>query len=145
MPEVFGAVNSAGNAVAVGVTVVATVVVLALLVTIGALLRSARRLQRAAALLERDAKAVLAELGQTVADAGDEVERVGDLIGSAESITETVASASRMAYVTLANPVIKALAFGSGAARVSHRLRHPRSSPLIRRSRHVVARSRSAR
>lgn len=167
MPDVLAAVSNTANAVAVGVTVVATLAVLALLTVLWALLRSARRLHDAAAELEREAHAVLADLGRTVADAGQEVDRVGDLIGSAESITTTVASASRLAYVTLANPVIKVLAFGSGAARASRRLRagqpsgEVRGAPSSRRLRetqpststrwgrnrasHVVARSRTAR
>ena len=52
------------------------------------------------------------DVGATVSRAGAELERVGDLVGSAESITETVGSASRLAYVSLSNPLIKVLALG---------------------------------
>jgi hypothetical protein len=45
------------------------------------------------------------------------------VLGTAESISGTVDSASRLAYLALSNPVIKALAFGAGTARAARRFR----------------------
>jgi hypothetical protein len=67
--------------------------------------------------------ALMADVDSTVARAGAELDRVGDLVGSAEQITDTVGAASRLAYVSLASPLIKVLALGRGTARASERLR----------------------
>lgn len=112
--------------VAIGVTVVATLVVAALLVTVAVLLASARQLRRETDELRRHTRAIMAELDGTVAAAAEDLERVDDLIGSAERITATVGSASRLAHAAWANPVIKVMALGAGTARASERIRHRR-------------------
>ncbi|MGH9094062.1 MAG: hypothetical protein ACRDXE_02775 [Acidimicrobiales bacterium] len=114
------------QSVVVGVTVVGTVVVLALLIAVVASIRAARQLRRAAAELRRETILLVDEVGGTVAHANAELERVDDLIGSAESITDTVGSASRLAYLTVANPLIKVLALSRGTSRASARLRSGR-------------------
>jgi hypothetical protein len=48
--------------------------------------------------------------------------RVGDVLGSAESVSATVDSASRLAYRAFANPVVKVLAFGTGTGAALRRL-----------------------
>jgi len=45
------------------------------------------------------------------------------LVTTAESVTGTVDSASRLAYIAMANPVIKGVAFASGTAKAARRLR----------------------
>ena len=42
------------------------------------------------------------------------MERVGEVLGSAEAVSATVDSASRLAYRAFSNPVVRVLAFGSG-------------------------------
>ncbi len=122
------------GAVAIGVTVVATLVVVALLLAAAAMVRNARALRRAAdelrqkslalvAELERTVARADAEMDKTVARADAEMDRVDDLIGSAERLTDTVGSASQMAYSAVANPVIKVMALGAGTARASERIR----------------------
>jgi hypothetical protein len=127
----FAVVAAAGDeTVAVGVTVVGTLVVAALAAAVAFLLYQARSLRQAAAELRRDSAARLDELDRTLARAagelgraGAELDRVGDLIGSAESISDAVGGASRLASTAMAGPVIKAVALGSGAARAGRRLR----------------------
>ena len=114
---------SGGSAVVVGVTVVATLVVLGGLVAAVSLLRTARDLRGLAQELSEHTTAVLGEVEVTVARARGELDRVDDLIGSAEAITETVGSASRLARVALAGPLIKVMALGAGTARAGRRLR----------------------
>jgi hypothetical protein len=116
-----------GGAVAIGVTVVATLVVVALLAVVFQLVRAARAMRLAADELARNSALLLRDLRATVTDATAELDRVDGLIGTAEAITETVGSASRLTYAALSNPVIKVLAFGSGTARATRRLRHARA------------------
>jgi hypothetical protein len=71
--------------------------------------------------LVRDARAV-------VGHAATEMERVGDVLGSAEAVSATVDSASRLAYRTFANPVVKTVAFGSGLSGATRRLLAIRSN-----------------
>ena len=56
-----------------------------------------------------------------------ELERVDILLGTAESISSTVDSASRLAYLAFSNPVIKAIAFASGMAGATRRMRRRRA------------------
>ena len=116
-------VAGATDAVAIGVTVVATLVVVAMLAATVSLVRTAHSLRLLAERLDRHSAALLADLDSTVASASADLARVDDLIGSAESITATIGSASRLAYASLANPVIKVMAFGAGTARAGRRLR----------------------
>ncbi|HZU72146.1 MAG TPA: hypothetical protein VE990_05175 [Acidimicrobiales bacterium] len=52
-----------------------------------------------------------------------EMVRMDALLERAASISETVDSASHLAYLAFSNPVIKALAFGAGTSRAIGRLR----------------------
>jgi hypothetical protein len=100
---------------------VAAVVLLA--VGIAALVRTLRALREVTHLLRTEAVPVLDDLRDTVDAAADEVERVDRLVTTAESVTGTVDSASRLAYIAMANPVIKGVAFASGTAKAARRLR----------------------
>ena len=104
-------------------TVVATLVVLGGLVAVGSLLRTARQLRAVAEELSDHAASVLGDVEVTMSQARTELERVDNLVGSAEAITNTVGSASRLARVALARPVIKVVALGAGTARAGRRLR----------------------
>jgi methyl-accepting chemotaxis protein len=119
------------STVAVGVTVVATLVVVALLLAVLALVRAARDLRRAATSLRDQAAELLSELDDAVARSEHQLQRVDDLVGSAESISEAVGSASRLASTAVAGPVIKAMAFGAGAARAGRRLREGAPPPQL--------------
>lgn len=111
------------NAVAIAVAAVSAAVVVVMLVAALSLRRSARELRMLAAEMTDHASTVIGEAEETIIRAQGELARVDDLIGSAEAITETVGSASRLAHATLATPVIKILAFGAGTARAGRRLR----------------------
>ena len=120
-----GILAAAGSygAVAIGVTVVSTLVVVVLLAAVVALIRASRGLRRAAEELRDEGVALLADLDGAVTRASADLDRVDDLIGSAERLTATVGSASRLAYTAVANPVIKVMALGAGTARASERIR----------------------
>lgn len=108
---------------AIAVAVVSTVAVLALIGAAVSLRRSARELRLLADELSEHAAAVLGEVERTVDEARGELARVDDLIGSAEAITETVGSASRLAHAAVATPMIKVMALAAGTARAGRRIR----------------------
>jgi hypothetical protein len=109
--------------VPVVLAVVATVVVAVMLFAALSLRRSARELRLLADEMSDHAYAVIGDVEETIDRARGELRRVDDLIGSAEAITETVGSASRVAHAVLATPLIKVVAFGAGTARAGRRLR----------------------
>ena len=111
---------AASDAVAVGVTVIATLVVAALVATLGYLLKQARDLRRQATALAREARQLVDELGTTVHQAGLEVERVERMVGSAEAISDAVGSASRLVAGAVTAPFIKLVALGTGVGRAVH-------------------------
>lgn len=116
----------AGETAAVVVAVASAVAVAVLVAAAFALTRAANELRRTAEDLRQQTLPVVSELRRTVAAADAELERVDGLLGTAEHVTATVDSASRLAYLALSNPVIKVLAFASGTGRAARRLRNAR-------------------
>jgi uncharacterized protein YoxC len=104
-------------------TVVAVLLAVALAVVTSALLRTMRSLQSVVDDLNREARPLLADLQGDARKASAGLDRVGDLVGAAESVTRRVDGASKLAYVTFSNPVVKVLAAGHGVSRVGRRLR----------------------
>jgi hypothetical protein len=111
------------SAAAVALTVISTAIVLTLLGAALSLRRSARELHLLVEEMTDHASTVIGEAEDTIARARGELDRVEDLVGSAEAITETVGSASRVAHAVLATPLIKVLAFGAGTARAGRKFR----------------------
>ena len=114
--------------------VAAAVSAAAALGALAAALVLSRRLRDLRGLVEElRAEAVpLVRQARVVVDhAASEMERVGDVLGSAEAVTATVDSASRLAYRAFSNPVVRVLAFGSGIGGALRRLvgRTPRARP----------------
>ncbi len=104
-------------------SVMAVVLLGAVLVSIAKTLREVRT---AVELLRTETVPLVQDLGDAVRNANTELERVDGLLGTAESISGTVDSASRLAYLTFSNPVIKALALASGTGRAAKALRRKR-------------------
>ena len=90
------------------------------------LVRTLRTLLAAIEDLRREVLPLAGQWRQTVEVANGELTRLDGVITTAESVGSTVDSASRLAYLALSNPVIKALAFGSGTARAVRAFRRPR-------------------
>jgi hypothetical protein len=114
---------SASDMAAVIVAAASVVAVVLLAVGVVALLRTLRALREVAHLLRTETAPVLDDLRDTVDAANGEIERLDRLVTTAESVTGTVDSASRLAYIAVANPVIKGVAFASGTAKAARRLR----------------------
>jgi len=105
----------------------ATAVVLVVVVRV--LSRRARELQEMVRHLDRESLPLVRDARVMVDQAATEMERVGDALGSAEAVSATVDSASRLAYRAFANPVVKTLAFGTGAGTAVRRLFSRRGAP----------------
>jgi hypothetical protein len=108
---------------AIVVAAVGAVVLLALMAVLWSLARTMKALRATAEDLRREGLSVLGDMRGTVGQANSELERVDGLLGTAESISTTVDSASRLAYLAFSNPIIKVLAFGAGTARATRRFR----------------------
>ena len=108
--------------VAILVTIVATVVVMCLLAVVWYLARTMRMLRGAAEDLTRESVALLAEMRGAIGLASRDLDRADGLLDTAAAVTATADSASRLAYHTLSNPVVKVLAFGSGTRKAARRL-----------------------
>ena len=105
------------------VAIASVIGVVLLAVALSSILKTLRAVRESVDLLRTETVPVMAELGDTVRTANAELGRVDDLLGTAESITGTVDSASRLAYLAFSNPVIKGLAFATGTGRAARRLR----------------------
>jgi hypothetical protein len=106
--------------------IVATLVAIltgALVVALGFLVQTLRTLRVTVDSLRKETIALLDDAYDAVRQATSEVDRIDRLVGSAERINDAVDGAQRMAYKTLASPVVKAMAFGTGVSRAAHRLR----------------------
>jgi hypothetical protein len=114
---------SASDLAAVIVAIASVAAVVLLAVATSALLRTLRALRDVARLLRTETVPVLDDLWDTVDAANHEIVRLDHLVTTAESVTGTVDSASRLAYIAMANPVIKGVAFASGTAKAARRLR----------------------
>jgi hypothetical protein len=114
---------SATDLAAVIVAACSVMAVVLLAVALIALVRTLRAMRDVATLLRTEAVPVLDDLRTTVDNANGEIERLDRLVTTAESVTGTVDSASRLAYIAMANPVIKGVAFASGTAKAARRLR----------------------
>ncbi|HLX88258.1 MAG TPA: hypothetical protein VKR22_07380 [Acidimicrobiales bacterium] len=106
----------------------AALAAVASVVAVAWLARRIRELGRVVDELRHETLPLIREARLVAGQAATEMERVGDVLGSAEAVSATVDSASRLAYRAFANPVVKVLAFGSGLGGALRRLlgRSPR-------------------
>jgi hypothetical protein len=114
---------SGEDVTAIVVAVVGAIVLVGVLLGIASMMRTMRALRGAVEQLQRETIPLVSDLHATVRRANDDLERVDRVLESVESISVTVDSASRLAYLTFSNPVVKGLAFASGAARAARRMR----------------------
>lgn len=113
----------ASDLAAVIVSITSVVAVVLLVFGLMTLSRTLRSLRETVEVLRTQTLPVVAEMQSTVRQANAELERVDNLLITAESISTTVDSASRLAYLALSNPLIKAMAFAAGSARAARRFR----------------------
>ncbi|MBI2168239.1 MAG: DUF948 domain-containing protein [Actinobacteria bacterium] len=113
----------ASEVAAVVGAVAAAVLVVGLLTALASLSRTLRALRDAVDELQAETLPLVRDMQQAVKQANHDLERVEGIIDTAESVGQTVDAASRLAYLTFSNPVVKALALGAGVARAGRRLR----------------------
>ena len=92
-------------------------------VMIRRMVRVVRDLDAVAESLRVEAVPLVSDLRATVRQAGDDLDRVEAVLGRAETIATTVDAASRLTYRALRPPLVKTMAFMSGAGRATRRLR----------------------
>jgi len=117
---------SATELAAVIVAIASVVAVVILAFGLVSIARTLKEVRLVVELLRTETVPVVVELGDTVRSANAELERVDALVGTAESISGTVDSASRLAHMAFSNPVIKAVALASGTGRAARSFRRNR-------------------
>lgn len=103
--------------------VAAGLLVIGLLFALFSLSKTLRALRQAVDELHRETIPLVRDMQHTVQQANSDLQRVEGIIGTAESLGQTVDAASRLAYLTFSNPVVKAMALGAGVARAGRKLR----------------------
>src|ERR1700722_6423256 len=76
--------------------------------------RRVRELGRTVEQLRQETVPLVHDARVVVDQAATEMVRVGDVLDSAEAVSSTVDSASRLAYRAFSNPVVKVLAYSTG-------------------------------
>jgi len=114
---------SGSEVAALVVAVAATIALGVLLAVVVALLRAVRELRGTVEHLRVESQAVVEELQEAVRGTNAELARIDNVLHAAESVTDTLDSASRLAYLTVGSPVVKGLAAATGANQAYRRFR----------------------
>jgi hypothetical protein len=114
---------SGSEVAAVVVAVTAGIALTVLAFVVVHLLRTVRQLRATVDQLRTESLAVVDELHEAARVARVEQDRVDNLLRSAESVSGTVDSATRLAYLTVGSPVVKGLALATGANQAYRRFR----------------------
>ncbi len=117
----------AGESAAVVVACASVAALVVMIWAVVALTRTLGAMRDSVEELRRATLPVVSELDGTVGQANAELTRVHELLGTAERVSANVEGASRLAYMTMATPLVKVLALGAGARGAARRLR--RGSP----------------
>ncbi len=117
---------SGAEVAALVIAVAATLALCLLLAVTWALVRAARDLRDGVARLQAETAALVAELAANAAATDRELERIDRVFAAAESVTDTMDHASRLAYRTVGSPVVKGMALASGANQAYRRFRDVR-------------------
>ena len=105
---------SADNVAVLVASVVCAAVTIVLVIVVIGMARRVRELRSVVDELRREALPLMRDTRVMADQAATELVRVGDVLGSAEAVSTTVDSASRLAYRMFSNPVVKVLAYGTG-------------------------------
>ena len=114
---------NAGDLAAVVVTIVSLGATALLTIAVLSLLRTMRDLRVVLDTLHDQTVPLVHDLRITIDQAGVDLERVEGILDSAERITHTVDSASKLTYRALSPPLIKTVSLMSGLRRAGRRLR----------------------
>lgn len=117
---------SPGELAAVVASAAAAVTAVGVLFAVGSLIRTLATVRVAVDDVRRAAVPLLTDAHKAVRQTNGDLVRMESLLETAESVTGTVDSASRLAYAVVSNPLVKVLAFASGSNRALRRLRRGR-------------------
>lgn len=117
---------SAGELAGLIAAIAAAMTAVGLLVAMGSAIRTMAAVRRAVEDVHHQAVPLLAEAHIVVRQARTDLDRVDDLIETANVISHTVDSASRLAYTAFSSPVFKGLALATGVGRAARWLRRRR-------------------
>lgn len=114
---------------AVVVSVAVGIAVVGLLFALAAAMRTMAVFRRSVEEITSNTVPILNDMHVAIKQANSDLLKVDDLLETAESISSTVDSASRLAYTAFANPVMKAIAASTGTARAFRLFRRRRARP----------------
>ncbi len=117
---------SPGEFAATVASVSAAVLVVAVLFAVGSLIRTLATARVAIDDVRRAAVPLLTDVHAAVRQTNGDLVRMESLLETAESVTGTADSASRLAYAVVSNPLVKVLAFASGSSKALRRMRSGR-------------------
>src|SRR5580704_6279404 len=123
---------SADNVAALVAAIAAGTASLVLVGVVVVLTRRVRELGRAVDELRKETVPLVHGARVVVDQAATEMVRVGDVLDSAEAVSSTVDSASRLAYRAFSNPVVKVLAYSTGLGSAMRRFFGRRPGPDAR-------------
>jgi len=124
---VLAAEMTAGDLAAIVVAIASVVAVVLLVFAIVSITKTLATLRLSIEQLRRETLPVIDELEKTVTQANADLARLDGLLESASSVTQTVDSASQLAYLAFSNPIIKAIAFATGTAKAAKAFRGTKS------------------
>lgn len=114
---------SAGEWLAATGTVLLAMVLGGLIFALLALVGTVRKLRVTVDRLQDETLAITRAMQDALADAEHEVDRVDALLTAAEGVGGRMDSASKLVTKTVTNPVVKALAIGTGTKEAVRRIR----------------------
>jgi hypothetical protein len=124
---------SAGEWLAATGAVLLAVLLGGLLFALVALVATVRSLRITVERLQEETLAITARMQDALVDAEHEVDRVDALLSAAEGVGGRIDGASRLVTRTVTNPVVKALAIGTGTKEAVRRIRTGERRPVERR------------
>ena len=108
---------NAGEFAAAAISIAVSVAVAGLLFTMAAAVRAMAAFRRSVEQITSSTLPLIADMHVAIKQANSELLKVDDILDTAESISSTVDSASRLAYAAIGNPVVKTISAGAGVAR----------------------------
>src|SRR3954451_3061458 len=114
---------TASDLAAIIVAIASILGVVVLVIALVSLTRTMTTIRLSVEQMRRETLPVIDELQRTVVQANADLERLDTLLDSATSVTNTVDSASQLAYLAFSNPIIKAIAFATGTGRAARAFR----------------------
>ncbi|MFP5318957.1 MAG: hypothetical protein ACLGI2_11780 [Acidimicrobiia bacterium] len=106
-----------GEFAAAAATVAVAIVVVGLLFTMASAIRAIATFRRSVEEITGRTIPLINDMHVAIKQANSDLMKVDTLLDTAESISTTMDSASRLAYTAVSNPVMKTLAAGTGVAR----------------------------